>query len=125
MDDISSGDEDDDYPDGIELEMGHQHICDDLDCDHSKEGAQCKNQVQMKTTNVKKKKKKRGKSSTEWVSSSYKSIKALVHRFFCISTKNVLGRWRFTRSLNWYSTPEYVNRIFMIGEKVSGNKLYL
>ena len=123
MDDISSGDEDDDSPDGIELEIGPQHICDDLDCDHTTEGAQCKHQAQAKNPKMKRKLKKKRKSPTEWISTSYQSMKSIMHQFFCISTKNVLGRWRFTRSLNWYSTPEYVNRVFMIGEKVSGNQL--
>ena len=121
MDDISSGDEDDDVPDGIELGVVSQNICDDLECDHTIEGAQCKHNVRPKKLNAKKKITKKRKSPTKWILNTYQLIKTLLHQFFCISTKNVLGRWRFTRSLQWYSTPEYVNRLFMIGGKVCPN----
>ena len=121
MDDISSGDEDDDDVDGIEI-IRPQQICDDPDCDHTSERTQCKNQFQTKVHKIKKKSKKR-KKPTEWCSSFYKWAHSLIYQFFCVSISNTLGKWRFTRSLEWYSTAKYVNRLFMIGEKV--NSCYL
>ena len=95
-------------------------ICEDLDCDHTIEGAQCKSiqHVQVKKPR-RKKKKQRKKTMKEWVSESYKNIMSTMHHLCCVSTKDILGKWRFTRSLNWYSTPEYVNRLLMIGAKVN------
>ena len=56
MDDISSGDEEDDDVDGIEMGISPQ-ICEDLDCDHTIEGARCKSlqHLQTKRTRMKKK----------------------------------------------------------------------
>ena len=72
MDDISSGDEEDDDVDGIEMGISPQ-ICEDLDCDHTIEGNRCKSMqhLQIKRTRMKKKK-VRKKSLREWVSTTYK-----------------------------------------------------
>ena len=98
-------------------------FCEDLDCDHTVNGNCCKSlhHVQIKQTRLKKKKVKK-RTLKEWASHSYKSTLSALHRLFCVSTKDLLGKWRFTRSLNWYSTPEYVNRLLMVGGKVISNK---
>ena len=94
-------------------------ICEDLDCDHSVHGNLCKSfqQAQTKQHRMKKKKVKK-RTMKEWVFDSYKNTLSSLHHLFCVSTKDLLGKWRFTRSLNWYSTPEYVNRLLMIGAEV-------
>ena len=121
LDDISSGDEEDEYEDEVDgIEMGSpSQFCEDLDCDHTINGNCCKSvhHAQIRQTRLKKKKVKK-KTLKEWVSHSYKNTLSALHRLFCVTTKDLLGKWRFTRSLNWYSTPEYVNRLLMIGGKV-------
>ena len=98
-------------------------FCEDLDCDHTVNGICCKSlpHPQIKQTRLKKKKVKK-RTPKEWVSDSYKNALSALHHLFCVSTKDLLGKWRFTRSLNWYSTPEYVNRLLMVGGKVISNK---
>ena len=98
--------------------MYQQQICDDLECDHSSHMTECKNQVQNKNARLKKKPEKK-RTLRESVSVTWKWIQTIMYSFFCISTKNILGRWRFTRSLQWYSTSEYINRLVMIGDKVT------
>ena len=119
LDDISSGDEEDDDVDGIEM-GGPQQICEDLDCDHTIPGYRCKSlqNIVIKTPKTSKKKVKK-KTFREWASDSYEYVTSSIHYLFCISTKDLLGKWRFTRSLTWYSTPEYNNRLLMINSKVA------
>ena len=120
LDDISSGDEDsgeeEDVQDGIEL--GQQQFCDDLECDHSANMTECNKRLQNKNIRSRKKAGRR-KSPKEVISDKWKWIKTLMYSFFCISTKNILGKWRFTRNLQWHSTSEFVNRLVIIGDKVN------
>ena len=98
--------------------MYQQQICDDLECDHSSRMTECKIQVENKSARLKKKLEKK-KTLVESISDTMKWIQTIMYSFFCVSTKNILGRWRFTRSLQWYSTSEYINRLVMIGDKVT------
>ena len=122
LDDISSGDEDsdgeEDVQDGIELGIRQQQYCDDLECDHSANMTECKIRLQYKNIRSRKKTARR-KTPMEVVSDSWKWVETLMYSFFCISTKNILGKWRFTRNLQWHSTSEFLNRLVIIGDKVN------
>ena len=62
---------------------------------------------------------KRRKQNTLSLSSISKRIKSLIHASCCLPISNFLGKWRFTRDLEWYSTTKYDNRLLSIGNKVN------
>ena len=174
LDDISSGDEDnDDYDVDEELAQANL-ICDDPDCDHSLEKETCSynkpnnsfsaNKISphnkiyrsnhitnrnsknigtlvrtggtarnilvtvmqrisvLSSGNVplnSRKHPKRRKQNTLSLSSISKRIKSLIHASCCLPISNFMGKWRFTRDLEWYSTTKYDNRLFSIGNTVN------
>ena len=173
LDDISSGDEDnDDYDVDEELAQANL-ICDDPDCDHSLERETCcynKPNNSLSTNKISshnrlhrtkqisnrnssrvrsfvrtggaarsilvnalqrmsvlpsknalqhsRKHQKRRKQNAWSLSSISSRVNTSIQASCCLPIRNFLGKWRFTRDLEWYSTTKYDNRLFSIGNKV-------
>ena len=174
LDDISSGDEEnDDYDVDEELVPSANSICDEPDCDHTPERNQCSynipshsnatnkisphiksyrtNQSNRNNPNNKTLVKSRGgarnvlasvlqrvallsplrpppkarkngkgrKQDTSSFSSISNRVNSALQSCCCLPISNFLGKWRFTRNFEWYSTTKYDNRLFSIGNKVT------
>ena len=62
---------------------------------------------------------KRRKQDTFSISSFYKRVNSVIQSCCCLPLGNFLGKWRFTRDFEWYSTTKYDNRLFSLGNKVN------
>ena len=68
---------------------------------------------------------KRRKPDVFSISSVYKRINSVIQSCCCLPIGNFLGKWRFTRDFEWYSTTKYDNRLFSLGNKVNIEFVYL
>ena len=62
---------------------------------------------------------KRRKQDLFSLSTVYKRLNSVIQSCCCLPIGNFLGKWRFTRDFEWYSTTKYDNRLFSLGNKVT------
>ena len=64
------------------------------------------------------KKSRKRKNEAPTLSLFHKRVKSSIESCCCLPIRNFLGKWRFTRDFEWYSTAKYDNRLLSIGNKV-------